>query len=126
MAINPDDATPIYLQIAQDIRHQILIGTLKEGDRIMSTTEYATTYRINPATAQKAFGLLIDEALVEKRRGIGTFVAAGARERIERAGRASYLEETLAPALESGRALGLSADEILNLARTTLMKEAGK
>ena len=69
-----DSTTPIYIQIADDLRHQILIGALADGDRLMSTTEYATTYRINPATAAKAFALLVDEGLVEKRRGIGMFV----------------------------------------------------
>ena len=48
-----DDSTPIYLQIAEQIRTAILDGTLKEGDQVMSTTQYATTYRINPATAAK-------------------------------------------------------------------------
>ena len=48
-----DSTTPIYIQIAEELRHEILIGALDEGDQVMSTTKYATTYRINPATAAK-------------------------------------------------------------------------
>ena len=66
-----DDASPIYLQIAEEIRTQILSGDLAEEARLISTTEYATRYRINPATANKAVSLLVDEGLVVKRRGIG-------------------------------------------------------
>ncbi len=70
---------PIYVQIADDIRAQILRGALRGGDQLTSTTEYSATYRINPATVGKAFAILVDEGLVEKRRGIGMFVAEGAR-----------------------------------------------
>ena len=70
-----EDSTPIYLQIAEEVRTQILSGDLSDGDRLTSTTEYATRYRINPATANKAITLLVDEGLVVKRRGIGMFVA---------------------------------------------------
>ena len=76
------DSTPIYLQIAEEVRTQILSGDLSDGDRLTSTTEYATRYRINPATANKAIALLVDEGLVVKRRGIGMFVALGAEERL--------------------------------------------
>ena len=71
---------PIYVQIADDIRAQILRGALRAGDQLTSTTEYSATYRINPATVGKAFAILVDEGLVEKRRGIGMFVAEGARD----------------------------------------------
>ena len=57
-----EDSTPIYLQIAEEVRTQILSGDLSDGDRLTSTTEYATRYRINPATANKAITLLVDEA----------------------------------------------------------------
>ena len=63
------------MQIADDIRAQILRGALRAGDQLTSTTEYSATYRINPATVGKAFSILVDEGLVEKRRGIGMFVA---------------------------------------------------
>ena len=52
-----EDSTPIYLQIAEEVRTQILSGDLSDGDRLTSTTEYATRYRINPATANKSSGV---------------------------------------------------------------------
>lgn len=108
---------PIYVQIADNIRSQILRGALRDGDQLTSTTEYATTYRINPATAGKAFAILVDEGLVEKRRGIGMFVAEGARVSLVEAGLRTYVDDTLHPAVEAGLALGLDIDSIANHVR---------
>lgn len=108
-----DPTTPIYLQIAEEIRAQILSGALSEGDRLTSTTEYATQYRINPATANKAIALLVDEGLVVKHRGIGMFVVDGALAALRRERASTYAATTLAPALEAGRLLGMSDDELL-------------
>ena len=105
-----DDATPIYLQIAEEIRAQILSGELAEGARLISTTEYATRYRINPATANKAVALLVDE--VVKRRGIGMFVVDGALADLRRSRRAAYTDDVLHPALDTGLALGLDDAEL--------------
>ena len=103
---------PIYVQIEDNIRDQILRGALRDGDQLTSTTEYATTYRINPATAGKAFAILVDEGLVEKRRGIGMFVAEGAHASLVEEGRRTYVDGTLYPAVEAGLALGLDIDTI--------------
>ena len=107
-----DDATPIYLQIAEEIRAQILSGELAEGARLISTTDYATRYRINPATANKAVALLVDEGLVVKRRGIGMFVVDGALADLRRSRRAAYTDDVLHPALDTGLALGLDDAEL--------------
>lgn len=106
------DHQPIYRQIADDVRRQILAGAIAEGERIMSTNEYAAAYRINPATAAKAFAELVAEGLLERRRGVGMFVAPGAREQLVHVGRARYVDETLAPAVRAGLDLGLSASDI--------------
>ena len=108
---------PIYVQIADDIRSQILRGALRDGDQLTSTTEYATTYRINPATAGKAFAILVDEGLVEKRRGIGMFVTQGAHASLVEKGLTTYVDETLYPAVEAGLALGLDIDSIADHVR---------
>ncbi len=110
------DDRPIYQQIAEDIRRRVLTGELAPGDKLMSTTQYATTYRINPATANKAFALLVDEGTVEKRRGIGMFVTASAPEILRQAGRAGYANDVLIPALDEGLALGLAPDSIIGIA----------
>ncbi|MGO1543099.1 MAG: GntR family transcriptional regulator [Gulosibacter sp.] len=106
------DREPIYRQIANDLRRQILAEALAEGDRIMSTNEYAAAYRINPATAAKAFSELVAHELVERRRGIGMFVKEGARQRLVDEGREHYIADTLTPAVEAGLALGLTSEEI--------------
>lgn len=102
-----DDRSPIYLQIADQIRDDILSGALREGDQIMSTTQYATTYRINPATAAKAMNLLVDDGLIHKRRGVGMFVSEGARETLRGALRTTYFEDTLDPAIDRADVLGI-------------------
>lgn len=104
---------PIYVQIAQQIRAEILAGTLPEEGQVMSTTQYATTYRINPATAAKAFAELVDEGLLYKRRGVGMFVAAGARERLLDLHRQSFFTEVLDPALTQADLLGIGVEELV-------------
>ena len=111
---------PIYRQIADSIKDQIVARTLTDGDKLMSTTEYAATYRINPATAQKAFADLTRQGLGEKRRGIGMFVASGAYKKLVGNLRTGYKDEVLLPALERGRKLGYSDSQLLDLIRTYL------
>lgn len=104
---------PIYLQIAASIRAQILAGTLAEDTQVMSTTSYATSYRINPATAAKAFAELVAEGYLYKKRGIGMFVALGAQQRLRQARRAAYFTERLDPVLAEAALLGISAADIV-------------
>ncbi|MCP2266380.1 GntR family transcriptional regulator [Promicromonospora thailandica] len=108
-----DGPEPIYVQIAQMIRAQVLAGELKEEEQVMSTTQFATTFRINPATAQKAFAGLVDEGVLYKRRGLGMFVAPGARERLLEEHRKSYFEDVLGPALQQAEILGISTDDVV-------------
>lgn len=108
-----DGPEPIYVQIAQLIRAQVLAGELTEESQVMSTTQFATQFRINPATAQKAFGTLVDEGVLYKRRGLGMFVAPGARERLLATYRKDYFAQVLAPALAQGDLLGITTDEIV-------------
>ncbi len=109
-----DDRSPIYLQIAEGVRGAILSGQLEEGDQVMSTTQYATTYRINPATAAKAMGELVEEGLLHKRRGVGMFVAPGARERLRAERRANFFADALQPVLDEAILLGITTTEIVN------------
>ncbi|ACZ32323.1 transcriptional regulator, GntR family [Xylanimonas cellulosilytica DSM 15894] len=108
-----DGPEPIYVQIAQLIRAQVLAGELEEESQVMSTTQFATQFRINPATAQKAFATLVDEGVLYKRRGLGMFVAPGARERLLTTHRKDYFEQVLAPALAQADLLDIPADEIV-------------
>ncbi|NLI19621.1 MAG: GntR family transcriptional regulator [Actinomycetales bacterium] len=114
-----DDRSPIYQQIADRIRAAILAGELEEGDQVMSTTQYATTHRINPATAAKAMAQLVDEGLLHKRRGLGMFVSPGAREALREQGRATFFTRALDPVLAEAAALGISTDQIISHIRGT-------
>ena len=71
-----DEGAPLFVQIAGRLAEDIADGALAEGERVPSTNELAAFYRINPATAAKGISMLTDDGLVEKRRGIGMFVAA--------------------------------------------------
>ncbi|MDY6214012.1 MAG: GntR family transcriptional regulator [Schaalia hyovaginalis] len=119
-----DATTPIYIQIAEDIRRRILIGDLLDGDQVMSTTQYATTYRINPATAAKAFSALVDDGLLVKRRGIGMFIAQGAHARLIAQRRSDFIDARLAPLVEEALALGLDPEELVNAIRALAASRA--
>lgn len=107
------DQTPIYRQIADQIRQDILTGRIQEEEKVMSTNQYAAFYRINPATAQKAFQSLVEEGILYKQRGIGMFVSPGAREMLRKQHRESFLEDVLKPMLEQARAVGISDEELI-------------
>lgn len=107
--------SPIYVQIAENIRTRILSGDLSSGDQLMSTTQYATTYRINPATANKAFNDLVAEGIIYKRRGIGMFVTDDAPDILRERGRADYRDTVLGPAVKTGITLGMTPEAIHQL-----------
>jgi DNA-binding transcriptional regulator YhcF (GntR family) len=79
----------------------------------MSTNEYAVARRINPATAAKAFQHLVDEQILEKRRGVGMFVAPGAKERLMTDRRARFATDVIAPMVAEASRLGLSVDDVV-------------
>ena len=112
-----DGRDPIYLQIADQIRDEILNGSLREEEQIMSTTQYATTYRINPATAAKAFAELVDEGVVYKRRGVGMFVADGARDRLVASRRDRFLTDSVKPLADEARLLGIPIEDVVRRLR---------
>ena len=112
-----DDRTPIYRQIADEIRDQLLSGGLATGDQVMSTTQYSTFHRINPATVAKAFQQLVDEGLLEKRRGIGMFVSEGASERLRAERRAAFVDDVVGPMMAEAQRLGISTDDVLEAIR---------
>jgi len=107
-----DGRDPIYRQIADQIRQDVVEGHLTEEEQVMSTTQYATTFTINPATAAKAFAELIDEGVLYKRRGLGMFVAPGARARLLDKRRESYFSEVLAPALAEAWRIGIPPEQV--------------
>ena len=112
-----DDGAPIFSQVADRLAEEIAEGALAEGDRVPSSNELAAFYRINPATAAKGINVLADDGLRETRRGIGMFVAAGARERLLGARRRRFAERYVVPLVAEASRLGIDADELVALIR---------
>jgi len=114
-----DEGTPLFLQIAQRLAADIVEGSLVEGARVPSTNEFAAFYRINPATAAKGINVLVDDGVLEKRRGIGMFVVSGARERLIQLRRKEFAEQYIEPLVTEARRLGITAEELVDLIRQT-------
>lgn len=107
-----NDSQPIYRQIRDRVVAMILDGLLKEGDPLPSVRNVATERRVNPLTVLKAYQQLVDEQLVEKRRGLGMFINAGARELLLAAERERFLSEQWPEIHATIQRLGL-ADTLL-------------
>ena len=112
-----DEGTPLFVQVADRLAGEIADGGLAEGERVPSTNELAAFYRINPATAAKGINVLADDGLLEKRRGIGMFVATGARQRLLARRRAEFTQRYVVPLLTEAARLGIGADELAALIR---------
>ena len=113
------EGTPLFAQVAERLAAEIADGGLAEGERVPSTNELAAYYRINPATAAKGISLLADGGLLEKRRGIGMFVAAGARQRLLAQRREDFVERYVAPLLTEAIRLGIGNGELIGLIEET-------
>ena len=112
-----DEGTPLFVQIAEQLADDIVADVLAEGLRAPSTNELAAFYRINPATAAKGIILLVDGAVLEKRRGIGMFVAVGAREQLRARRHEQFAEQYLDPMLAEAGRLGIDTDALVSLIR---------
>ena len=112
-----DEGTPLFAQIAERLAEEIADGGLAEGERVPSMNELAAFYRINPATAAKGLNLLADDGLLEKRRGIGMFVASGARKRLLAQRREQFASRYVGPLLAEAARLGIGTDELVALVR---------
>ena len=110
-----DEGRPLFLQIAETIEDSIVDGTLAEESQAPSTNELAAFYRINPATAAKGVAMLTDKGVLVKRRGIGMFVAAGARDILLGERRTAFAERYIDPLLAEARTLGLGPDDLTAL-----------
>ena len=112
MLIRPDSEKPIFLQISQGLEDAILAGVYPEESQIPSITEFATNYKINPATALKGINLLVDTGIVYKKRGLGMFVAPGAVERLRKKRKEQFFENYVAVMLAEAERLQITPDEL--------------
>jgi GntR family transcriptional regulator len=109
-----NDSQPIYRQLRDRVVAMILDGVLKEGDPLPSVRNVAAEYRINPLTVLKGYQQLVDEGLVETRRGLGMFINAGARRLLLQGERQKFLDEEWPRVHATIQRLGLRAEELLN------------
>jgi GntR family transcriptional regulator len=112
-----NDNQPIYRQLRDLVVAMILDGVLKEGDPLPSVRKVAAEYRVNPLTVLKGYQQLVDEGLVETRRGLGMFINAGARGTLLQGERQKFLGEEWPRIQATIHRLGLKADELLNGSR---------
>jgi len=120
-----DGRDPIYVQIADQIRQDVLRGDLQPEEQVMSTTQYATTFRINPATAAKAFARLVDDGILYKRRGVGMFVAPGAPDRLRAEGRETFFAESVDTVADRALALGIPIEDVVARLRAHAARAGG-
>ncbi len=105
----------IYIQIKEMIESDILRDILMEEERVPSTNELAKLYAINPATAAKGVNLLVDEGILYKKRGIGMFVAEGAKEQIMKKKKEHFYDDYIKSLLAEARNLGITKQELITM-----------
>jgi len=108
-----NDNTPIYRQLKERVIGMMLDGLLKPGDALPSVRQIAADFQLNPITVSKAYQELVDDALVEKRRGLGMYVTEGAPEKLLASERDRFLSEEWPAMLERIRRLGLDLEQLL-------------
>jgi GntR family transcriptional regulator len=117
MTIGWNDNTPIYRQLKERVIGMMLDGALKAGDALPSVRQVAAEYQLNPITVSKAYQELVDDNLVEKRRGIGMYVTEGASEKLLASERERFVREEWPAMVERIRRLGLDLEQLLRAAQ---------
>ncbi len=116
MATQWKNDQPIYLQLKEQILAMIMDGVLEEGNALPSVRKIAVDYQINPITASKAYAELVDDGLVEKRRGLGMFILKGAKNNLLRVEQKKFLEHDWPEIIKRISRLGLDAKKLVNTA----------
>ncbi|WP_386065185.1 GntR family transcriptional regulator [Tahibacter sp. UC22_41] len=119
MTITWNDNTPIYLQLRDRVVAMILDGVLNEGDALPSVRQVAADFQLNPITVSKAYQELVEEQLVEKRRGLGMYVNEGAREALLKNERERFLREEWPILYARLKRLGLDVEKLVQDSRKT-------
>ncbi len=115
MSVEWNDNLPIYRQLRDLVVQRILDGSFAEGEAVPSVRQVASDYNINHLTVAKAYQELVDEGLLEKRRGLGMFVLSGAREALTSNEKQKFLDEELPAFIDRVQRLGLDIDTVTEL-----------
>ncbi|WP_188208196.1 GntR family transcriptional regulator [Alkalibacillus aidingensis] len=112
-----DDNKPIFQQVKELIEDQILNDQLKEGDQAPSTNQLVNFYKINHVTVAKGVNQLVEEGILFKKRGVGMFVAEGAKEKLVRKRKEVFLDDYVFRLVQEADKLGISESEMLEMIR---------
>lgn len=113
-SIYPDNK-PLFLQIKEKIEDQIVNDQLLEGEQIPSTTQLSSFYKINHITVLKGINLLVESGLIFKKRGVGMFVAEGAKEQLLRTRKNAFADDYVMPMVQEADKLGLSTEDLFEI-----------
>jgi GntR family transcriptional regulator len=116
MSTHWNDSQPIYWQLKERTVAMILDGTLAEGEALPSVRTVASEFHLNPITVSKSYQALVDDGLVEKRRGLGMFVCEGARKSLVASERSKFLNDEWPAMISRIEQLGLSIEDLLKTA----------
>lgn len=117
MKITLDDNKPIYLQIKEFIEDSIINQSIKAGERVPSTNEFAKYYKINPATAAKGINELVAEGILFKRRGVGMFVQENARQILLEKRKELFYESYILPLKSEAKKLQITVEELMEMVK---------
>lgn len=110
-----DDKKPIFIQIKEVIEDQIINDQLQEHDQIPSTNQLVQFYKVNHITVAKGITLLVEEGIIYKKRGVGMFVAEGAKDKLVQQRREGFAEEFVLPMLKEAKKLRLSDHDVVKI-----------
>ncbi|HEV8194635.1 MAG TPA: GntR family transcriptional regulator [Ktedonobacterales bacterium] len=110
-----DESRSIFVQVAERIEADILAGRLTEQEQVPSTNQFAALYQINPATAAKGVNLLVDQGILYKRRGLGMYVAPGARAKLLEQRRKQFFDRYVVTMLQEAEKLGITPEELAEM-----------
>lgn len=112
-----DDSRPIFVQIAEQIEDDIIESRMLEESQVPSTNQFAAFYQINPATAAKGVNLLVDQRILYKKRGIGMFVAEGARAKLMEKRKELFYEQYVVTMVKEAEKLGITVEQLTEMVR---------
>jgi len=110
-----DDKQPIFQQVANIIEDDILNGTFRVDEQILSVAQFSQVFQINPATVVKGIGLLVNDGILYKKRGLGMFVSADAKQKIQTQRRDRFYKEMLSDLLNEADKLELTTEDIIGM-----------